>query len=52
MRLNHALDHVIPTLTFKYGIGLRQGVVISSLFLSLFVEDLELFFQGNINLRS
>lgn len=34
---------------FKYAVGLRQGEVISPVLFSLFVEDLELFLQDDIN---
>ena len=34
---------------FEYAVGLRQGEVISPVLFSLFVEDLELFLQNDIN---
>ena len=34
---------------FQYAVGLRQGEVISPILFSLFVEDLELFLQSDIN---
>ena len=33
---------------FRYSVGLRQGEVMSPLLFSLFVEDLEMFLQHNI----
>ena len=34
---------------FSYAVGLRQGEVMSPLLFSIFVEDLELFLQNNID---
>lgn len=34
---------------FQYAVGLRQGEVISPIFFSIFVEDLELHLQDNLN---
>ena len=34
---------------FEYSVGLRQGEVISPILVSLFLADLELFLQNNIN---
>ena len=34
---------------FEYSIGLRQGEVISPIMFSLFIEDIELFLQDNVN---
>jgi exonuclease III len=34
---------------FRYSVGLRQGEVMSPVLFSLFVEDLELFLQNNID---
>lgn len=34
---------------FEYVVGLRQGVVMSPVFFSLFIEDLELCLQDTIN---
>jgi len=34
---------------FSYAVGLRQGEVMSPILFSLFVEDLELYLQDNIN---
>ena len=33
----------------KYAVGVRQGEVISPMLVSLFLEDLEMFLQGNTN---
>ena len=34
---------------FSYAVGLRQGEVMSPILFALFVEDLELYLQDNIN---
>ena len=34
---------------FSYTVGLRQGEVMSPLLFSIFVEDIELFLQNNID---
>jgi len=34
---------------FSYAVGLRQGEVMSPLLFSLFVEDLELYLQNDVN---
>ena len=35
---------------FEYAVGLRQGEVISPILFSMFVEDLELYLQNNVDL--
>ena len=35
--------------SFSYSVGLRQGEVISTVLVSLFLEDLELFFQDKVS---
>ena len=42
-------EGVILILTNECAIGLKQGEVISPILFSLFIEDLELFLQGDQN---
>ena len=42
------LEVVVNILNFfEYSVGLRQGEIMSPILFSLFVDDLELFLQGN-----
>ena len=34
---------------FEYAVGVRQGEVISPILVSLFLEDLEMFLQGDFD---
>ena len=34
---------------FEYAVGLRQGEIMSPILFSLYLEDLELYLQGNVN---